>query len=142
MGSSILSSEQPIEKKKDISQRIPTLKDYSSKKINMNQYESRYVRGSTFLEEKTMDKECINKFWLTVNEAASKPYRPFSQDVIDEAKKRCHNMLNTNVPAFLPGNAKEITNTKMNRGDLIFIATVDSFKNSRSISGVGSGFLH
>ena len=29
----------------------------------------------------------------------------------------------------------------MNRGDLIFIATVDSFKNSRSISGVGSGFL-
>merc|ERR1712086_1194853 len=31
--------------------------------------------------------------------------------------------------------------TKMNRGDLIFIATVDSFKNSRSISGVGSGFL-
>merc|ERR1712086_486872 len=35
-----------------------------------------------------------------------------------------------------------ITITKMNRGDLIFIATVDSFKNSRSISGVGSGFLH
>merc|ERR1712008_350118 len=31
--------------------------------------------------------------------------------------------------------------TKMNRGDLILIATVDSFKNSRSISGVGSGFL-
>merc|ERR1711956_167402 len=31
--------------------------------------------------------------------------------------------------------------TKMNRGDLIFIATVDSFKNSYSISGVGSGFL-
>merc|ERR1712008_255868 len=31
--------------------------------------------------------------------------------------------------------------TKMNRGDLIFIATVDSFKNSRSISGIGSGFL-
>merc|ERR1711956_59495 len=31
--------------------------------------------------------------------------------------------------------------TKMNRGDLIFIATVDSFKNSRSISGVGSGIL-
>merc|ERR1712153_117992 len=31
--------------------------------------------------------------------------------------------------------------TKMNKGDLIFIATVDSFKNSRSISGVGSGFL-
>ena len=30
---------------------------------------------------------------------------------------------------------------KMNRGDFIFIATVDSFKNSRSISGVGSGFL-
>ena len=29
----------------------------------------------------------------------------------------------------------------MNRGDLIFIATVDSFKNSCSISGVGSGFL-
>merc|ERR1711935_160271 len=29
----------------------------------------------------------------------------------------------------------------MGRGDLIFIATVDSFKNSRSISGVGSGFL-
>merc|ERR1711956_58295 len=34
-----------------------------------------------------------------------------------------------------------ITITKMNRGDLIFIATVDSFKNSLSISGVGSGFL-
>merc|ERR1711971_293735 len=34
-----------------------------------------------------------------------------------------------------------ITITKMNRGDLIFIATFDSFKNSRSISGVGSGFL-
>merc|ERR1712086_872958 len=31
--------------------------------------------------------------------------------------------------------------TRMNRGDLIFIATVDSFNNSRSISGVGSGFL-
>merc|ERR1712153_89805 len=31
--------------------------------------------------------------------------------------------------------------TKMNRGDLIFIPTVDSFKNSRSISGVGSEFL-
>ena len=30
---------------------------------------------------------------------------------------------------------------KMNRGDFIFIATVDSFKNSRSISGVGNGFL-
>jgi hypothetical protein len=29
----------------------------------------------------------------------------------------------------------------MNRGDLIFIATVDSFKNSCSISRVGSGFL-
>jgi len=29
----------------------------------------------------------------------------------------------------------------MNRGDLIFIATVDSLKNSRSISDVGSGFL-
>ena len=73
----------------------------------MNQYESRYVRGSTFLEEKTMDKECINKFWLTVNEAASKPYPPFSQEIIDEAKKRCHNMLNPNVPPFLPGNVKE-----------------------------------
>ena len=36
---------------------------------------------------------------------------------------------------------QHITITKMNRGDLIFIATVDSFKNSRSISGVGSGFL-
>merc|ERR1712086_1024271 len=35
-----------------------------------------------------------------------------------------------------------ITITKMNRGDLIFIATVDLFKNSRSISGVGSEFLH
>ena len=34
-----------------------------------------------------------------------------------------------------------ITITKMNRGDLIFIATVDSVKNSRSISGVESGFL-
>merc|ERR1712216_168177 len=30
-----------------------------------------------------------------------------------------------------------ITITKMNRGDLIF----DSFKNSRSISGVGNGFV-
>merc|ERR1712203_1242013 len=30
---------------------------------------------------------------------------------------------------------------KMNRGDLIFIATGDSFNNSRSISGVGSGSL-
>ena len=29
----------------------------------------------------------------------------------------------------------------MNRGDLISVATVDSFKNSRSINGVGSGFL-
>ena len=29
----------------------------------------------------------------------------------------------------------------MNREDLIFVATVDSFKNSRSTSGVGSGFL-
>merc|ERR1712129_30504 len=39
-------------------------------------------------------------------------------------------------------NVKNSLNiTKMNRGDLIFIATVDSFKNSRSISGVGSGFL-
>merc|ERR1712008_261240 len=36
---------------------------------------------------------------------------------------------------------QHITITKMNREDLIFIATVDSFKNSRSISGVGSGFL-
>merc|ERR1712008_382825 len=35
-----------------------------------------------------------------------------------------------------------ITITKMNRGDLIFIATIDSFKNSPSISGVESGFLH
>merc|ERR1711956_112749 len=34
-----------------------------------------------------------------------------------------------------------ITITKMNRGDLIFIATVDSFKNSRSISGVKNRFL-
>merc|ERR1712226_723288 len=34
-----------------------------------------------------------------------------------------------------------ITITKLNRGDLIFIATFDSFKNSHSISGVGSGFL-
>merc|ERR1712083_938312 len=34
-----------------------------------------------------------------------------------------------------------ITIIKMNRGDLIFIATVDSLKNSRSISDVGSGFL-
>merc|ERR1712008_521513 len=34
-----------------------------------------------------------------------------------------------------------ITITKMNRGDLIFIATVDSFKNSRLISGIGSGIL-
>merc|ERR1711956_58909 len=39
-------------------------------------------------------------------------------------------------------NFKNSSNiTKMNRGDLIFIATVDSFKNSLSISGVGSGFL-
>ena len=29
----------------------------------------------------------------------------------------------------------------MNREDLIFVATVDSFKNSRSNSGVRSGFL-
>merc|ERR1712086_1030089 len=41
-----------------------------------------------------------------------------------------------------PTNFKNSSNiTKMNRGDLIFIATVDSFKNSCSISGVGSGFL-
>merc|ERR1712008_496076 len=39
-------------------------------------------------------------------------------------------------------NFKNSSNiTKMNRGDLIFIATVDSSKNSRSISGVGGGFL-
>ena len=36
---------------------------------------------------------------------------------------------------------QHITIIKMNRGDLIFIATVDSLKNSRSISDVGSGFL-
>ena len=75
----------------------------------MNQYEpviSVYVRGCTFLEEKPINQECINKFWIKVNEAASMPNPPFSQEVIDEAKKRCQNMLNPNVPEFLPRNPK------------------------------------
>ena len=70
----------------------------------MNKYESIYVRGCTFHEEKTMDQECINKFWIKVNEAASMPNPPFSQELIDEAKKKCQNMLNPNVPEFLPRN--------------------------------------
>ena len=69
----------------------------------MNKYE-KYVRGSIFLEEKTMNQECVNKFWVLVNEAASKPNPPFSQELIDEAKKKCQNMLNPNVPEFLPRN--------------------------------------
>jgi hypothetical protein len=69
----------------------------------MNQYE-KYVRGSIFLEEKTMNQECVNKFWILVNEAASKPNPPFSQELIDEAKKKCQNRLNPNVPKFIPRN--------------------------------------
>ena len=73
----------------------------------MNQYE-KYVRGSIFLEEKTMNQECVNKFWVLVNEAASKPNPPFSQELINEAKKKCQIMLNPNVPEFLPRNAEEL----------------------------------
>ena len=69
----------------------------------MNKYE-KYVRGSIFLEEKTINQDCVNKFWVLVNEAASKPNPPFSQELIDEAKKKCQNMLNPNVPEFLPRN--------------------------------------
>ena len=73
----------------------------------MNKYE-KYVRGSIFLEEKTMNQECVNKFWVLVNEAASKPNPPFSQELIDEAKKKCQNMLNPNVPEFLPRNPEAL----------------------------------
>ena len=69
----------------------------------MNKYE-KYVRGSIFLEEKTINQDCVNKFWVLVNEAASKKNPPFSQKLIDEAKKKCQNMLNPNVPEFLPRN--------------------------------------
>ena len=77
----------------------------------MTQYEpviSVYVRGCTFLEEKPIDQECINKFWIKVNEAASMPNPPFSQKLINEAKKRCQNMLNPNVPEFQPQNTKAL----------------------------------
>ena len=77
----------------------------------MNQYEpviSVYVRGYTFIEEKPIDQECVNKFWIKVNEAASMPNPPFSQKLIDEAKKKCQNMLNPNVPEFQPQNNKVV----------------------------------
>ena len=75
----------------------------------MNQYEpviKVYFRGSTFIEEKPMDQALVNKFWIKVNEAASMPNPPFSQKLIDEAKKKCQNMLNPNVPEFQPQNTK------------------------------------
>ena len=81
----------------------------------MNQYEpviSVYVRGCTFLEEKPIDQECINKFWIKVNEAASMPNPPFSQKLIDESKKKCQNMLNPNVPEFQPKNNKALMSTQ------------------------------
>jgi hypothetical protein len=77
----------------------------------MNQYEpviSVYVRGYTFIEEKPIDQECVNKFWIKVNEASSMPNPPFSQKLIDEAKKKCQNMLNPNVPEFQPQNNKVV----------------------------------
>ena len=75
----------------------------------MNQYEpviKVYVRGYTFIEEKPIDQVLVNKFWIKVNEAASMPNPPFSQKLINEAKEKCQNMLNPNVPEFQPQNNK------------------------------------
>ena len=81
----------------------------------MNQYEpviKVYVRGYTFIEEKPIDQALVNKFWIKVNEAASMPNPPFSQKLIDEAKKKCQNMLNPNVSEFQPQNNEVLMSTQ------------------------------
>ena len=99
----------------------------------MNQYE-KYVRGSIFLEEKTMNQECVNKFWILVNEAASKPNPPFSQELIDEAKKKCQNMLNPNVPEFLPRNAEALReNPTQAKADTLYQLVVKGLRQQKDL---------
>ena len=64
-----------------------------------------FVKDNSFANYEEINQACTDKFWITVNEAAaSMPNPPFSQELIDEAKKKCQNMLNPNVPKFLPRN--------------------------------------
>ena len=63
-----------------------------------------FVKDNSFANYEEINQTCTDKFWITVNEAASMPNPPFSQELIDEAKKKCQNMLNPNVPKFLPRN--------------------------------------
>ena len=63
-----------------------------------------FVKDNSFANYEEINQTCTDKFWITVNETASMPNPPFSQELIDEAKKKCQNMLNPNVPKFLPRN--------------------------------------
>ena len=82
------------------------------------------------------------KNWYFLNSVESMKNMPL-KELLDSAMNQLNSKLrpiqkkkNIYLKEFL-----HITITKMNRGDLIFIAPVDSVKNSRSISGVESGFL-
>ena len=108
----------------------------------MNQYE-KYVRGSIFLEEKTMNQECVKKFWILVNEASSKPNPPFSQELIDEAKKKCQNMLNPNVPEFLPRNAEVLReNPKQAKADTLYQRVVEGVRQQKVLKDFFIANLH
>ena len=63
-----------------------------------------FVKDNSFANYEEINQTCTDKFWITVNETASMPNPPFSQELIDEAKKKCQNMLNPNVLKFLPRN--------------------------------------
>ena len=65
-----------------------------------------FVKDNSFANYEEINQTCTDKFWITVNEAASMPNPPFSQELIDEAKKKCQNMLNPNVPKLLPRDTK------------------------------------